>query len=465
MINKPTENKFKGTFPQILAVITGSLVALSDGMQYGWSSPALPILFSPDSPLKVTKLQGEWLETCVMVGAFCGLWLTMFLVDSIGRKRSILLAAFMSVCIWVVIAVAPRIEYVLVARALSGAVGNTAFVATPMYVAEIADQKVRGFLSSLIYLMMLVGILVIYTVMPYTTFYVHCIIGIVITVTQLIIFPFMPESPYYLIYKNKEEEAKKSLIRLRGGTKNIDKELAEIKTAIARQKEERGRIQDLFLIPSNRKAMIIMIILNSAQHFSSISVLLMNLHSILEQGGSLYMEPSTTGIVFALIMLLAASGASLFIDRFGRRSLLIFSSLATGICLMALAVFFTFKNAGYDTLSISWIPIVSVMLYALVFKVGLGLVPIVLTAELFPAKMKAYGMTLSDGVYVVAAIFSIQVYQRLNDSFGIEYPFYVFSICCYLTALFTYFIIPETKGKSLEEIQMILKGNKRLSAT
>ncbi|CAH1102751.1 unnamed protein product [Psylliodes chrysocephalus] len=456
----PTASRFQGTLPQIIAVVSGSLVAFSDGMQYGWSAPVLPILLAPDSPIKVTKFEGEWLENCVMVGAFCGLWMTMYLVDKIGRKRSILLASFASLIIWVVMAVSPRVEYLLVARALSGAVGNTAFVATPMYIAEIADQRIRGFLSSLIYLMMLFGILLIYAVAPFVPFYVHCVIGAGLVITELIIFPFMPESPYFLIYKDKPEEAKKALMRLREKGANIDKELEDIKAAIARQKEERGKFQDLFLVPSNLKAMMIMLFLNSAQHFSSISVLLMNIHTILAAGGTVYMEPSTSGILFAALMLAAASISSVFMDRFGRRSLLISSSIATGVCLMVLAVFFTMKHSGYETTSASWIPIACVMVYAIVFKFGLGLVPIVLTAELFPAKMKAYGMTLADGCYVIASILSLIIYQRLGDSFGLEYPFYVFSVCCFVTAAFTYFVIPETKGKSLEQIQMILKGQR-----
>ncbi|CAH1102754.1 unnamed protein product [Psylliodes chrysocephalus] len=457
-IGKGSDSIFKGTFPQLVAVLAGTLTAISDGMQYGWTAPVLPILLGPDSPVKVNKQQGEWLENLLMIGSFSGLSITMYLVDKIGRKRSILLASFVTVCIWILTALAPSVEYIYVARAFAGSAGNMAFVATPMYIAEIAEQKIRGFLSSLIYLMMLFGILLIYSVAPYIPFYAHCVIGGLLAFTELCIFPFMPESPYYLLYKNQPEEAEKSLRRLRAPGVNIEKELEDIKAAVARQKQERGKLQDLILVPSNRKAMIIMAILNGAQHFSSISVLLMNTHSILEAGGSIYVPPDIAAILFAVLMVTAASIASFTIDKFGRRTLLISSSLATGLCLMVLAIYFSLKNSGYNTAPVSWIPVVCIMSYALVFKLGLGMVPIVLTAELFPTKMKAYGMTLADGMYVIASLLSLQVYQRLYDNFGLEYPFYVFSISCYIAAVFTYFFIPETKGRTLEEIQMILKG-------
>ncbi|CAG9817079.1 unnamed protein product [Phaedon cochleariae] len=415
-------NIFEGTFPQLVAVLTGTLAAISDGMQYGWTAPVIPILLGPDSPVKTSKNQAEWLELLLMIGSFSGLTLTMYLVDKIGRKRSILLSSFVTLIVWIVIAVAPRIEYIFVARLFAGAAGNMAFVATPMYIAEIADQKIRGFLSSIIYLMML----------------------------------NLPTR--YLLFRDQPEAARSSLKRLRPASANVEKELEDIQQAVERQRTERGRIQDLVVVASNRRAILIMTILNGAQHFSSISVFLMNLHVILEAAGSIYIDSSIAAIIFSFIMLVAATMASLSIDKYGRKTLLISSSISTGLCLLVIAIYFTLKSSGYDVDGISWIPIVSVMMYACAFKLGLGMVPIVLTAELFPTKMKAIGMTLADGIYVIAAVASLQIYQQLGDRYGLQYPFYVFSGSCFVAALFTYFLIPETKGKTLEQIQYILKG-------
>lgn len=427
-------------------------------MQYGWTAPVLPILMGPNSPVPITEHEGEWMETFLWIGSLMCLPLTMYLVDKIGRKRSILLASSFMFTVWVLIALAPSVEYLYVARLLAGAASDTAYVSTPMYIAEIAEHKIRGFLSSLIFLMMLIGILLIYLVAPFVPIYVHCILGASLAALELIIFPFMPESPYYLLSKEDEAGAKASLKRLRGAGSDIEKEIEEMKAAVTRQKTEKGRIIDLFLVPSHRRALIILMVLDIAQHFSSISVLLMNLHIILEAAGSIYMEPSTAGIIFAFILLIAATVASFSIDNFGRKALLIVSSVLSGFCILIIAIYFQLKNSGYDTASVSWLPIVSVMLYACAFKLGLGLVPIVLTAELFPTKMKAYGMTIADAMYVVGSLLSLQVYQRLSDSYGLEYPFYVFSGSCFFTAIFCYILVPETKGKTLEEIQMILKG-------
>lgn len=428
-------------------------------MQYAWTAPVIPILLGPDSPVEATESQTEWLETLLMLGSFTGLSVTIFFVNRIGRKKSLLLSSFVTLIVWIVTAVAPRIEYIFVARAFAGSAGNMAFVAAPMYIAEIADQKIRGFLSSIVYLMMLVGVVLIYSVGPFVPIYAHCIIGGALVLVELIVFPFMPESPYYLLQKNQPEKAKESLQWLRPN-QNIEKELEEIKAAIERQVTERGRPQDLIMVPSNRKAILIMGMLNWAQHFSSVSVLFMNMHVILEAAGSIYIDSSTAAIIFSVIMLIAASSASLTIDRFGRKTLLTLSSVLTGLCLLMMAIYFTLKNREYEVASVSWIPILSVMLYACVFKLGLGMVPIVLTAELFPAKMKAMGMTVADGMYVISSLLSLLIYQKLKDDYGMEFPFYIFSVSCFLAAICTVLFIPETKGKTLEEIQFILKGHK-----
>ncbi|KAG5879457.1 hypothetical protein JTB14_025123 [Gonioctena quinquepunctata] len=428
-------------------------------MQYGWTAPTIPILLSEETPLKVSVGQAEWLESILMIGACCGLPVTMYLVDRIGRKKSLISSATTTLIAWVVMALAPSVEYIFVARFFAGMAGDMAFVAAPMYIAEIADQKIRGFLSSLIYVMMLTGILLLYCIAPFVPLWAPCLLGVIINSISLLIFPFQPDSPYYLLYKNRGEEAEKALRRLRQ-KEDVHNEFIDISSAIERQKKEKGRFLDLFLIPSNRKALIIMVMLNSSQHMSSISVMLMNLHSILEEAGSFYLAASTGAIIFSATMFCAAMSASLAIDNFGRKVLLCTSGVMAGICLMIIAIYFTLKNNGVDVLKVSWLPLVMVMLYAASFKFGIGLVPVVLTAELFPAKVKAFGMTLSDLCYVGFSVITLQIYHGLRHAFGIQVPFYIFACSCFCTVLFTVFYIPETKGKTLEEIQMILKDTK-----
>nr|CAH7714183.1 unnamed protein product [Callosobruchus chinensis] len=425
-------------------------------MNYGWTSPIIPYLVSDESHIKTTLHDAEYLETAIMVGSFFGLPGTIYFVNKIGRKKSLLLAAVVNLICWIVVGLGDTMAYLLVARFFFGMAANMSFVAAPMYVAEIADQKIRGFLSSITYLMMLVGFIIVYSIGPYTPFYTTPVIGGVILLIELCTFTFMPESPYYLLYHQKFDEAKTSLQYFRPN-RNITEELEEISKAVERQKAEHGRLMDLVIVPSNRKAMIIMTVLNGGQHLVAISIILMNLHSILHSAESAYMDSRHAAILFSVIMLVSAQMASLQVDKYGRKALLIVSTVMTGFCLLALAIYFNLKYNNYDVKGISWIPIASVMVYAFTFKLGLGIVPIIITSEIFTAKLKALGMTIADAWYVIGAIVSVQIYQSLSE-YGYHVPFYVFTFCSFIIAAFTYFYIPETKGKTLEEIQMLLKG-------
>lgn len=426
-------------------------------MMYGWTAPAVPVLKRPDSPVPIEEHEIVWLETLLMLGGLAGLPVTIFIVDFLGRKPSILLSSVVSLVSWMLVACANRIEYLYVARFINGLCGDVAFVATPMYIGEIAEKRIRGILGGLIYIMMLVGMLVVYCVTPFVKIWVSSLVAMAFIVFQLATFVFMPESPYYLLMRKKHEEAAKSLQWFRN-TSDVEKELQDIMAAVERQQKEKSRPQDLFLIKSNRKAITIMAILNGAQHFSSISVMLMNLHSILQSAGSIYMDDRWAGILFAAIMLVAAILAVAFVDRVGRKILLTTSATLTGISLALLASYFAVKNSGIDTSTFSWIPIVSVMVYAAAFKAGMGIIPIILTGELFPTSVKAMGMTVADSMYVIFAVTSLHLYGGLQSAYGLHVPFFIFAGSCLFTAIFCAFFLPETKGKTLEEIQMMLKG-------
>ncbi|CAH2016101.1 unnamed protein product [Acanthoscelides obtectus] len=165
-----------------------------------------------------------------------------------------------------------------------------------------------------------------------------------------------------------------------------------------------------------------MTVLNAGQHLCAYSVILMNLHLILEAAGSIYMDSSIAAILFAALMLLAAAFASSQIDKYGRKALLIFSSVLTGVCLVAIAIYFHLKIIGVDVLAVSWIPIASVMVYAAVFKIGVGLVPIVITAEIFPTNLKTIGMTMSDAMFIIGGIVAIHCTSGWSSLLGCMPP-------------------------------------------
>ncbi|KAK5645216.1 hypothetical protein RI129_006516 [Pyrocoelia pectoralis] len=442
-------------------VLPGTLTVISDGMHYGWSSPIVPMLKSSESSITIKDSDVVWLENCLMFGGVAGLFLTMYLLDKVGRKWTMLIAAVENMVAWILIATATSLNVYLVARFIAGIAADVNFVAAPVYIAEIADKKVRGRLSSLINIFSLLGVVLIYSVGPSLTIALSSTIGIGFIIVEFLTFSSMPESPYYLLVRKKGEAARKSLQTFR----NVDvsdefKELAEI---VERENAARGRPLDLITVKSYRKSILIVTVLNFAQHFTGLSVMIMNLHIILEESGS-SAKANSTAIQFALLMVVACIISMFLVDSVGRRVLLCTSSFLTAVSLFVISTYFAVKHAGVDTSDYTWIPITSIMLYAIVHKIGLSFVPIIITSELFPTNIKAVAVTIGDALYVTASAISIFVFHYLYRNFGMHVPFFLFSVCAILIGIFAIFILPETKGRSLDEIQQILKGEYGLNS-
>lgn len=438
-----------------LYLIVATLSVISDGMHFGWSAPVIPILQLPNSHILISKNDEKWLETIYLIGGIFGIPTFLFMMKLLGRKKSIIVTSCVSLISWFLIGVASNISFLYTARFLAGMTVNAGVIAIPVYLAEIAEQQIRGFIVSFIGVMNLLGILIIYSVAPFVSFFVPSVIGILLILTQIVTFSFMPESPYYLLLKNKEEEAKNALNRLRTNKNNNEAEFEEIAVAAIRQKQE--QFFDLFINKSNRKAFFIIIILSAGTHIGGSSIMTMNINTIFDKTHSTYLNPSTASILFSFSMFFSVFLSSFFIDKHGRKFLLIISSVVTSLCLLVFAIYYHLLYLNYNLDLVSWIPITTAVIYAVGARFGLELVPIVIASELFPAKMKAIGMTVNNLLYLSFAILSIEIYKQLSLSYGNYVPFYVFAIGCILILGVCVVYLPETKQKTLEQIQHLLK--------
>lgn len=423
-----------------------------------WTSPMIPYFLSEQSHIKMTKNQAEWMESIFQLGAFCGLPVSAYLTCKIGRKRTLILVCSILLIAWVILAVANRVEYLDVSRFLQGFGLITAVVSLPMYLGEISHKSIRGLLSSMYLSLSVIGIVTMYTTGPYLPYYFTSILASAILIIEIVVLAFIPESAYFLTSTGRHDAANKSLKKFRRSS-DVHEELLIIRKAIAAETTQNESIwKDLFLVKNYRKSLLIMAVLSLAQLFCCFEAILMNLHEILTAAGSIYVNAATAGILFSLMNLLAATVSSLVIDKFGRVKLLMISTIMTTICLLLLSVYFHLKDSNVNTTYFSWIPIVSVMTFGLVYRLGLGIVPIVLSGELFAPKIKSFGVPFTYTIYVISSFIALRFFFLLRDNFGIYVAFYFFSFCCFLSFLFVSFFIPETKGRSLEEIQKILKN-------
>ncbi|CAG9854998.1 unnamed protein product [Phyllotreta striolata] len=450
----------KGDLFQYLATITGACSIMSSGINLGWTSPYLPKLMSNSSLIPTTSEQGSWCAVAPLVGAPFGAFSAMFLADKIGRKSTaLLMAPIVSVC-FVLIAFSSSIWEITLYRFIIGATEGGSYTALPMYIGEISDPKIRGFLSSTIAIFAIIGTLFINIIGSQMDIFMSSIVCSIIPLVHFAAFAFMPESPYYYIKKHNPVAARESLEILRGKAA-VDDEMEGLFKAVTRQeRSEKTGFSDLFSVPATRKASCIFLVLCLTNKFSGKNPCLFYTEAIFKESGS-SIDPTLSVIIYCSVELVAVVISTFFIvDRFGKRLLMITSTAGCSLSVFLLGAFFYFKDFHVGIVeNLDWLPITALASYNILFSIGLAFGPVLVLSELFPTNVKAKALAVADTFSVLVGTAVSKLFQITMDEFHtMSVPFLFFSVCCVIGLVFVVKYIPETKGKTLEEIQQYLIG-------
>lgn len=392
------------------------------------------------------------------IGDFLGAPLAAWFADIIGRKYGILITALPTFLAWMILAFANSTLKFCIGRFISGIGEGIFFIVYPMYVGEVTEPKIRGVLGCTLSVSLIIGTLAINSFAPFLSIRDSALVSSVFPIILVVLFYWMPESPCYLLMKGKSEEAAKSLYFLRRC--NTEKEIETLKSDVERQMSERGIYKDLFCIDSNRKALLIMIGIRSVQQLSGISAWGLFTQTIFIQAGG-NISPIVSTLIYLMTQLILTILGSFLVDKYGRRPLLILSCLGSGIALTIGGIYFYLKEmTEIDITPISWVPILVMVSFIIVFGVGMGTVPSLMLGELFSASIKGKALCIMC-IYNSAMVSTTSmIFSFLSETFGMFAAFFVFGGLCFINIVFCYYFVPETKGKSLEDIQQYLKGNK-----
>lgn len=428
-------------------------------MQFGWPSPHLPRLQSPESHIPITSSQGAWLISMNGVGSIFGSLLAGYVVDKIGRKSSILVTSPLYFICWMLVAFANRLWMLLLARFLNGFTDGIVFTAVPMYVSEISQPKVRGILSASIPVMTVFGLLLINIIGSFTNLKMTGLICPIFSIVHFLTFCWMPESPYYLILKKRIKAAKNCLQILQGTSSNVDERFEKLQRVVEQEMKNSVSCWDLFTIKSNRKAVIIVFGLRGIQQLCAPNLLTSYAKTIFHESGE-DVSSTLSIILYFSVQLVMVIVCSFLVDRVGRKPLLILSIVGSGIALLTQGFYFYFKNQSvYNMSVVKFLPLIALLAYVIFFNIGMWNIPLLLMAELFPTNVKAFALCLNEIYFGLFVIVISESFQIIRDAYGIHVPFFLFSAACFSGLLFIVHIVPETKGKSLDEIQEILKEN------
>ncbi|XP_031346866.1 facilitated trehalose transporter Tret1-like [Photinus pyralis] len=433
------------------AVFTGLLVALCCGLHLGWTSPYLPVLLSEDSPIPMTADESSWVGTVYLLGGVCGSVLLSVFGRLIGRK-SILLWSSVPFCTsWIIIAFATTLPELLIGRYIAGVCEGLCFASLPIYFSEISDKEIRGMISSTASITLFVGVMVINLVGSYTTIQTSSLVLLSVPLLHLLTFIWMPESPNYLLMKGKIKEARRSFVALKG-TEDADRNLDMIARAIEEENVNQTNFTCL-LRRNNRRKLVTLFGLRLAQQFSGITAFSIYAQILFKEGDA-SIPPVLGVMIFYGIQLIFSILSSLLVDKLGRRPLLMASSIGAVVTLLVEGAFFFVRDfIRADTSHVSLLPTVVLFVFIVSYSLGLQTMPNFMASELFPTNLKAYASTVATVLLYAFGAISTELFQFTKDNYGLFVPFWSFAIVCSVGSVIVAIFLPETKNRTLEDIQ------------
>jgi sugar porter (SP) family MFS transporter len=425
------------------------LIATMGGLMFGFDisiiSGAVPFI---QPYFGWNELELGWGVSSLLVGAIVGAFCSGAFTDRFGRKKILIVVALFFALSCAATALAKTSVGFILARLFGGLAVGAASVLSPMYVAEVSPARNRGRLVAIYQLTIVLGILISYTI----NYWLHDVdnnwrwmfaTGIVPSVLFFTGLFFIPESPRWLYKAGRREESLKVLTRI-GGTEIAKSEIEEIAGSFS-ETQASVKLAELFK-PSSRKVMMVGFFLAVLVQVSGVNTVVDYAPKILISVGveikNALLQTSLIGIINGIFTFVAI----LFIDKVGRRKLYLIGSMGMAITLVLLATSFYFKMNGIFTL-------ICIMLFMAFFAGCIGPVFWTLVSEIFPNRIRGKALAFASFTQWVFNFLVVLFFPYFLKIAGGATTFLFLALMSAFQWLFTWLNVPETKGKSLEEIE------------
>ncbi|GMI65246.1 hypothetical protein like AT4G04760 [Hibiscus trionum] len=440
------QNSSSVTTTLVLSTIVAASIHFGHGCVIGYTAPTQSVIMED---LGLSLAQFSLFGSMSNLGSILGALASGRTTDMVGRKGTMWILNLFYIVGWLAIAFA-KVPWLLdVGRLLLGFREGIASYLVPVYLAEITPKNLRGRFTAGVQMMSVIGLSMMYIVGPFINWRVLALIGIIPGLVQLPLLFFIPESPRWLVKVGRETEFETALRSLRGKTANVFEEATSIKGYTDSMKRfSWGQMLDLFQKKYVHSLVIgigIMVLQHSggAHGYTYYSGVI-----FVSAGLSEYAGLSTLA---AVEMVMAVVSASL-IDKFGRRPLLLVSS--GGLCLGSFLTGTSFLLQDHQMWSEGTpiLALISIWVYMGSYQVGMVVIPWIIVAEIFPINVKGAAGSMAS---LIGNICSWIVSYNFNFLFqwSSAGTFFIFSAICGLSVIFVAKMVPETKGRTLEEIQ------------
>lgn len=442
------------------------LVATLGGLLFGYDtgviSGAIEFL---TARFQLDVVMKGWASGCVLIGCATGVLLVGPISDRFGRKKALLLAAFLFLVSAIGTALPPDIRTFIVFRFLGGIGIGIASMSTPMYIAEITPARLRGRMVSVNQIAIVSGIALVYFV---NYFIARCgdqawneavgwrwmfASGILPSAGFVLLLAFIPESPRWLVEMGRAPQAQAILAKVAGDA-FARSEMAGIRDSLSVEKGTWGEVLSRAL----RRPLLVGIALAILQQVTGINV-------FLYFGTTIFKNMSaSTGVDAGMLQQIVIGGASaLFtvvaiatVDHWGRKPLILLGAAGMGLSLVTMGVM---AQSMADPGAASHWMLLFIILYVVCFGLSVGPVTWVILSEIYPTAVRGRALGLATFFLWMADYVVTQTFPMMDApgswlvrQFNHAFPFYIYAVFCVVLVLLVWRWVPETKGRSLEEI-------------
>ncbi|MEO5603299.1 MAG: sugar porter family MFS transporter [Cyclobacteriaceae bacterium] len=459
------------THTRYLLIIT--VIASIGGLLFGFDiaviSGVLPFV---QKQFFLTAVEEGWFVSSALIGSIVGVAISGELSDRFGRKILLVLASVLFFLSALGCTLLPSAFWIIAFRILGGVGIGVASIIVPLYISEIAPAAIRGRLVTSYQLAVTIGILLAYltngALLSYSLDHTGADLNglfnflfveevwrgmfsvlILPSLLFLLGLTLVPESPRWLIQRHRNEEAVKIITKINGNKYHAEREVEEIRTEL---KAEIGSYKEL-MSPALRKPLVLGILLPFLSQFSGINAIIYYGPTILHSAGVSISNSFMSQIVFGFAIVIFTFIAIWKVDHIGRRRLYLVGTACAAVSLFLTGICFYFQFT-----SSIWL-IVCVLLFLASFAFSIGPLKFVVTSEIFPNKIRGRAMAICIMTMWIADAMVGQLTPIALRQVGTAPTFWFFSFFCLIGFLFVLKFLPETKGKSLEQIQQFWKQN------
>lgn len=444
---------------QLRFIYQCTIVAALGGLLFGYDTAVVAgAIGFIEEKYKLSAAMTGWAASCALIGCMIGAMIAGGLSDKLGRRKVLMISAWAFAISSVGIMIPLELNSFIIFRMIGGVGIGIASILSPMYISEIAPASIRGRLISIYQLGIVIGILLIYFVnaaiagmhdhqwnvdMGWRWMFGS---GLLPSIFFILLLLRAPESPRWLAAQNKWDAANDILKKVNGEEK-AQEEASAIRASLS---EKQGSFGEL-LKPGLRTALIIGVVLSILSQVTGINVIMYYAPEIFKATGdgasSALMQTVLVGGINVLMTLVAIR----YVDQLGRKKLLLIGAAGMAVCLGLVGMAF------YQQATTGYLVLAGILLYISFFAISLGPLTFVVVAEIFPNHIRGRAMGVAIFFLWLSVYIVSQTFPMLLEAIGTAYTFSIYMVMSVIAFFFIWKMVPETKEKTLEEIQDMWK--------